>query len=204
MAWLNRTEALKRQVRNALGRLYDPIYLRRHPLVAEMVAVGLDAATPCAAGAALRDALLQAIETIKPDTGRDGSECIWRPYRIMQLRYVEAMTPTQVQSALGVAKTQYYRQHEQALDAVTEAFAAAHLESPASLPEAPAQEMPHLWVLPPMAPGHDTSERHVYLVPMASLADVKRALAAIQEPGRDREPVVFVVDRLERSMPQGE
>ena len=181
MAWLNRTEALKRQVRNALARLYDPIYLRRHPLVADMAAAGLDAATPCAAGAALRGALLQAIESIKPENGREG-ECIWRPYRIMQLRYVEAMTPTEVQDALGVAKTQYYRQHEQALDAVTEAFAAAHLESPASLPEAPAQEMPHLWVLPPMAPGYDTSERHVYLVPMASLADLERSM-----PQRERE-----------------
>src|SRR5437867_1844879 len=157
MAWLNRTEALKRQVRNALARLYDPIYLRRHPLVADMVAAGLDAATPCAAGAALREALLQAIESIKPEKGRDGSECIWRPYRIMQLRYVEAMTPTEVQDALGVAKTQYYRQHEQALDAVTEAFAAAHLGSSATLSEDPAPEAPHLWVLPPMASDHDSS-----------------------------------------------
>src|SRR5712692_7690717 len=157
MAWLNRTEALKRQVRNALARLYDPIYLRRHPLVADMVAAGLDAATPYAAGAALREALLQAIESIKPENGREG-ECIWRPYRIMQLRYVEAMPPTEVQGALGIAKTQYYRQHEQALDAVTEAFAAAHLEASAANSEDHANEQQHLWLLPPMGADHDSSE----------------------------------------------
>lgn len=181
-------QALKSQVRNALMHLYDPIHLRRHPL-AWRLSGGRDS-TPAAAGQALRQALLQAIESIRPEVAPEISEAMWRPYRIMQLRYVEAMAPIEVQRALGIAKTQYYCQHEQALEAVTYAFAAQLASGPREEPRRtgalpPAQEMPP-----------ETPSAHVYLVPLASLAEVKQALAAIQAPVGDERRVVFMVGRL--------
>ena len=189
----------KRQVRDALGRLYDPIYLRRHPLARQMASVAGEDLLPAAAGAALRQALLDAIENIKPAAGAAGSERIWRPYRIMELRYIEAMPPTEVQDQLGIAKTQYYLQHEDALAAVTEAFASANLGAQAddhALAAVP--ELPHLRVLEPEGARSEAHDRRLYLVPVANLADVKRALAAIEPVSHRQQPVVLVIERWEQ------
>ncbi|HEX2035042.1 MAG TPA: AAA family ATPase [Chloroflexota bacterium] len=119
---------LAQQVRTALAHLYDPVVLQTHPLT------GLLHLTPDPhrgpdpgggqarhAGVALRQLLLDAIARLRPDAttsepGGDASKR--RAYRLLELRYVEALAPPAVQQQLGIEKSQYYREHQRALDAV--------------------------------------------------------------------------------------
>ena len=43
----------------------------------------------------------------------------WRPYRVLQLRYVEARSAVEVERRLAISTSQYYREHQAALDALT-------------------------------------------------------------------------------------
>lgn len=106
-----------KQTRDALASLYDPAALRAHPLSRALVPV--DDLPSGAQGSALRDRLLAAIERLKPDPRVDHASRAWLPYRILQLRYVEARGPTDVQQELDMSKSQYYREHEGALASLT-------------------------------------------------------------------------------------
>jgi sugar lactone lactonase YvrE len=106
-----------RQIRDALSDLYDPAALRGHPLWMTLAPDQEDAQG--SNGTALRDRLLQAIEALRPAPRVDPASKAWLVYRILQLRYVEARAPTDVQHELAMSKSQYYREHEAALASVT-------------------------------------------------------------------------------------
>jgi hypothetical protein len=100
-----------------MARLYDHAALQSSPL-----ALGLETeqrrGRDAQAGTALRQRLLDAIEAIKPGPQVDESARAWRQYQILQLRYVEARDATMVQRELALSKSQYYREHEAAIDSL--------------------------------------------------------------------------------------
>src|SRR5439155_842988 len=115
---------------------------------------------PSARGAAgLRREVLSTIEALKPQPPLDTNARALRPYRLLQLRYVEANDPIEVQRRLAVGKSQYYREHEAALASLTallwdrcSATALVDNVSPTPGPPGPSQAAPsgpqrfdHLW-----------------------------------------------------------
>jgi predicted ATPase/DNA-binding CsgD family transcriptional regulator len=113
-----------RLVRDALAHLYDPVALRAHPLNRRFGPEGAPGAGSGRAGEALRRRLLEAIDRLRPE-GKAGEAAAgaWRRHRLLELRYVEALDPPAVQAQLGIEKSQYYREHARALDAVVDLLA---------------------------------------------------------------------------------
>jgi len=109
-----------RLVRSALARLYDPSSLNAHPLAPLLIADDLQGVRNSPIGLALRKRLLDAIELLKPDPQVDQNSRTWRSYRLLLLRYAQAREPTEVQQQLASSKSQYYRDHEQALEQLAE------------------------------------------------------------------------------------
>jgi predicted ATPase len=107
-----------RLVRGALNRLHDPVYLNRHPL-ARLVSAG-DARMESGSKSGLREQLLHAIELLKPGPQVDRGSNPWRHYRLLVLRYAEALAAVDVQHQLAMSKSQYYREHERAVQQLTE------------------------------------------------------------------------------------
>jgi non-specific serine/threonine protein kinase len=108
---------------DALAHLYDPAALQRHPLAGAPAAPG--GAGPSAdAGRALRQRLLEAVARFRPPTKVAEASGAWRRFRLLELRYVEALPPAAVQERLGIAKSHYYREHARALDAVVDLLGA--------------------------------------------------------------------------------
>lgn len=102
------------QVREALASLYDPIALQAHPLTRGLLS-GDWPLRGARTGMALRERLLAAIEALKPAPHVAPTAKVWRAYHLLQLRYVEARDPVEVQRRLGLSKSQYYREQEVAL-----------------------------------------------------------------------------------------
>jgi len=70
--------------------------------------------------------VLAAIEALKPAPKVDPRSRPSVLYRILQLRYVEARAPAAVQAELAMSKSQYYREHEAAVEAFTATLREAH------------------------------------------------------------------------------
>lgn len=102
-------------IRDALLHLYDVAHLQTHPLI-NVVRANQPGAM--AAGRALRLALLDAIEALRPAAGVGATSQAWRAYRILELRYVEGQDVAQVMAHLAISKSQYHREHQRALTAV--------------------------------------------------------------------------------------
>jgi CheY-like chemotaxis protein len=73
-------------------------------------------------GIALRRSLLDAIESMRPPPGTASTSKVHQKYRILEMRYVEEIEWTEIQRRLAMSKTEYYREHGQALAAVTSAL----------------------------------------------------------------------------------
>jgi non-specific serine/threonine protein kinase len=99
---------LAKHVRRALTSLYDPPALRANPLS------GLLAHD----GGALRDCLLEAIDSLKPASQVHSNGRVGRPYRLLQLRYVEGLERAEVEGRLAISTSQFYRELESALEAL--------------------------------------------------------------------------------------
>ena len=59
----------------------------------------------------------KAIDELDPGAYADTKSA--RPYRVLQLRYVEARSATEAARLLALSTSQYYREHQLALDALT-------------------------------------------------------------------------------------
>ncbi len=116
---LNRRD-FEHLVRDALAHLYDPMHLQIHPLTRLMPQ--MPGGRPSTVGGALRRSLLDAIDSLRPPPGTSATSKAYRKYRILELRYVEEADPTEVQRQLAMSKTEYYREHTEALAAITSAL----------------------------------------------------------------------------------
>ena len=107
---------LDRHVHDALAHLYDPVYLQTHPLTTISAVEPEFAAV--SAGRALQDRLTRAIATLKPIKETAVNAEAWRRHRILELRYLEGLTISEVQKRLAIGRSEYFREHRRAVDAV--------------------------------------------------------------------------------------
>lgn len=103
---LTRSE-LERYVRRALAGLHDPLALGRNPLNSLIAPVPL------------RDYMARVIEALQPGPKAHPDAKAWRPYRVLQLRYIEGHAAADVERLLAVSTSQYYREHQAALGTIT-------------------------------------------------------------------------------------
>jgi CheY-like chemotaxis protein len=101
-------------VHDALNVLYDSVALRGHPLAGFLQAE----ANPAQRGPALRRTLVETIRSLRPSPGIPAHSPDWRAYHILQLRYVEGLTPDEVMSRVALGRSQYFREQGRVLEAL--------------------------------------------------------------------------------------
>jgi len=104
-----------RQVRDALGSLYDSIHLQVHPL-ANLLA--LRPSPGEAMGEALRKLLWQTIESLRPPATVPPDRPEWLSYRLLWLYYVQAQSQQATCRELGLSERSFYRRLQEAVEAV--------------------------------------------------------------------------------------
>lgn len=120
-AWLLESGWLVRQVRDALRHLWDDLHLGRLPLAGWALPdqeIGA-ARTEGARGEALRNLLLERIESLKPQDNGDSSRDN-RTYRILHLTYVEEQAVDQILRLLGISRRQYFYDLKEAIEILTD------------------------------------------------------------------------------------
>jgi predicted ATPase len=100
-------ETLEAHVRDALAHLYDPAHLQTHPLAAAL-----------GGGRALRRALEEAVDALRPERGTRAGARAARQHQLLTLRYVDALPVETVHERLAIGRSEYYREHAQAVEAV--------------------------------------------------------------------------------------
>jgi len=111
-------EDFVRQLTEAYEHLYDLVYLRSHPLAALLVP---DPQPNRKAQAwKLHNLLLEMIEELNPGPQAPAYSHEWRRYKLMFHRYVEGLDPQAVADELAISRRHFYREREQALQAVAE------------------------------------------------------------------------------------
>jgi CheY-like chemotaxis protein len=110
-------DTFSKYVRDVLVHLYDPVYLQKHPLGQALVS--LNAANHGIRAQMLREIVVEAIEQLQPDRRLPFGSKEWISYRILNDRYLEAMTPKEVADKLHISERHFFRQHRQAVEAVT-------------------------------------------------------------------------------------
>jgi non-specific serine/threonine protein kinase len=105
------------QVRDALRHLHDRTRLQTHPL--GRYASGDAGKRSGGRGKALQDSLTAGIEAMRPANDATGGTAASRGYQLLVQRYVEGEEAAEVQAKLAIGKTEYYAEHQRALEAVT-------------------------------------------------------------------------------------
>src|SRR5262245_47554350 len=130
------------RVREALAHLYDPGYLQMHALAA---AAG--------GGKGLRSALEQAIDALEPARDGKGGPRAERRHALLSLRYLDALAVDEVRRRLLISRSEYYREHQEALGAVASVLA-ERLARRGPVGPGPPAPAPH-WASPAAAPARD-------------------------------------------------
>lgn len=108
-------EEFARWVQEALQRLYDSPYLQKHPLT-DILAAEADRLQRVPH---LRRVLLDAIQALAPASGAQAQSPDWRAYRILELRYIEGLTPPEVMQQLALSRSYFFREQARMLEALT-------------------------------------------------------------------------------------
>jgi CheY-like chemotaxis protein len=103
---------------DALNRLYDSPYLQTHPLADAFADRENDALVHRSQN--LRRILFEAIRAMRPNSGVPAQSPDWRAYRILELRYIEGLSPSEVMDQLALGRSQYYRDQARVLEALTD------------------------------------------------------------------------------------
>ena len=112
-------EEFAKWVHDALNELYDSVSLRSHPLA---VALRLAPGDPLQRGQTLRREILEAIRMLRPAPGIPARSPDWRMYRILELRYIEGLTPDEVIDRVALSRSHYYHEQGRALEALVSAL----------------------------------------------------------------------------------
>jgi len=108
-------QQLEPLVKDALASYYSPAYLSTHPL-RELIAA--KHAERHVGGERVREVLAEALEAIRPPSSILFGRPEWLPYRIIFLRYLEGSDQPGVSKELGIARSTYYRYHQEGLQAI--------------------------------------------------------------------------------------
>ncbi len=103
------------EVMFALKNLYDGAALQRSALVDLVVD---HAASTVDKAISVRTSILRIIRSLRPAQGVPTDTADWRRFRVLQLRYVEGMSPAQAMLELGLARSQYYAAQAEAISYV--------------------------------------------------------------------------------------
>jgi hypothetical protein len=106
--------AFSSEIREALVHLNDIGALQRLPLVRFVQAKGC--APRPSDGEALRQSLREAIGALRPPSIADPRGPVGRSYHLLTLRYLEGWNVASVLPKLALGRSQYYRDHQRALD----------------------------------------------------------------------------------------
>ncbi len=124
------------QLRDVLTHLYDLDYLEAHPL-AQRLPAGGPTEEPISRGLRLRKALIESIESLKPEAEVPDWAPEWRRFVILHDRYVRRRPLWEIERKLGLGDRQVRREHRRAL-ATLAVLMRSWLEPPASgVPAAP-------------------------------------------------------------------
>lgn len=102
-------------LRNALHYLYDPVHLRRNPLV-ELLGL----ANTFDPASALQQRLTETIRQLKPPDEESPQSNAWRIYDLLNLYYVRQYPRNVVATQLGVSDRQLRREQRLALEALAQ------------------------------------------------------------------------------------
>jgi|GEM_PF-39246 len=126
-AWLLESGWLVRQVRDALRHLWDDLHLGRSELALWALprsGAGADR-TPAAQGSALRDLLLDTIQSLRPQERRDTNR-VHRGHRILQLTYIDGRGIEEITRDLHISRRQYFYDQKEALEMLVEVLVRTH------------------------------------------------------------------------------
>jgi CheY-like chemotaxis protein len=103
--------------RDLISRIYDRVAIENHPLAAHFL---ITPDVKLRRADAIRQLILGEIEHLRPD----GPEILWqspewRPYLILNKRYVEAEDPSDIARSLYIGDRQFRRDHSRALQALS-------------------------------------------------------------------------------------
>jgi CheY-like chemotaxis protein len=102
-------------VHDALTSLYDPIVLRKSPLI-ELL--GLEQRRNIVLS--LRQSLSNAIESLQPNAHTPRDSKVWRSYQILRRRYIEQVMQREVALDLGLSTRQLQRAEAQARETLAD------------------------------------------------------------------------------------
>lgn len=108
------TDDLQEAVRQALGHLYDPDFLRKSPLVRLFgLTQERNPSEP------LRAALEKAIEALRPPAEEPSSSRGWRHYHILHYCYLQELTQAAAANRIGISPRHLRREEAVALQTLT-------------------------------------------------------------------------------------
>ena len=183
-------EEFQRHLRAALTHLYDPDFLRRSPL-AQVLGLERRADLPLA----LQNALIEAIETLKPGPDDPPGSRSHRISDLLLYRYVQQLSQEEVADQLGLSVRHLRRAQNEALEALCRRLCERHhlsSEVGSSLSPADADG-----VLPLGMPGLDDELAWLRDAPVDEPAQVDQALleaARLARPLANQHGVTLVVE----------
>ncbi|MBI2939902.1 MAG: response regulator [Chloroflexi bacterium] len=132
-------------VKDGLEHLYDPACLREHPLTRVLLPERLRPGVKSTQ--ALRQVLLDAIDSLRRDTSPPSGAPWSRDHQILQLRYVEALPFREVMARLGLGQAQYFRNlrhaHQTIATLLWESVPAEARSAATTRAEAPGRRPPY-------------------------------------------------------------
>ncbi len=126
-AWLLESGWLVRQLRDALRHLWDDLYLGRLALADWALASSESHKKPTAGarGKALRELLIQSIDSIKPQDDQNTAHGT-RSYRILQLTYVEELAVDLIINTLHISRRQYFYELKNSIEILIDQMVRNH------------------------------------------------------------------------------
>ena len=104
-------------VHDVLGHLYDSAYLRNHRISGVLLSEEDRSSTNHIQK--LRRAMLEAIESLRPEAGVPADSPDWNAYHILELRYIEGLSPGEVMTQLAVSRSKFFQDQARALAGLT-------------------------------------------------------------------------------------
>lgn len=144
--------SFERMVEQCLQHLSDYVDLGQSGLASELL---IEGATQIERGRALRDVLVQAIESLRPAGARPGGmQAVpreWHAYMILHDAYVEDVPNRDIMSQLYISEGTFHRQRRKALNAVARALLEAKRPAPAASAahDTAANSGPNRWAYAP-------------------------------------------------------